>query len=120
VRLLRCTAQVLRGVFVKYYDRVATVRLRKIFLSTARPCERGARPAAAGPGAFVARGRGPWASQGPRDATLMPRDATPGQASPAGLHFTSGGRTRARCGPARRQRANPAPRHREGVAEGAR
>jgi hypothetical protein len=34
---------VLRGVFVKYYDRVATVRLRKIFLSTARPCERGAR-----------------------------------------------------------------------------
>jgi hypothetical protein len=40
VRLLRCTAQVLRGVFVKYYDCVATVRLREIFLSTARLRER--------------------------------------------------------------------------------
>jgi hypothetical protein len=28
---------VARGVFVKDYDRVATVRLREIFLSTARP-----------------------------------------------------------------------------------
>ena len=43
MRLPRCAAQVLRGVFVKYYDRVAIVRLREIFLSTARPCERGAR-----------------------------------------------------------------------------
>ena len=50
VRLPRCAAQVLRGVFVKYYDRVATVRLREMFLSTARPpCERaGCTPARGG------------------------------------------------------------------------
>jgi hypothetical protein len=69
-------------------------------------------------GHFVARGRGPWASRGPRDVTLMSPDVTPGLASPARRHFKDGGRTRERCGPARRQRANPAPRRREGVDEG--